>query len=200
MKLEDIQNIAMLERDGGIFQHLFRRYAPTYLNNAVDLDYEYYLNRSGKKTLSPLFEKLYKFNEESILGTYAQLTSIINNKFGDKWARLYSAMVKTEYNPIENYNSVEVENVASKITSKTKATNDVYGFNSTDAVPSTENGTETETGGNADENERRLTRSGNIGVTTTQQMLESEIELRKKNFYDILFKDVDTLLTIEVYD
>lgn len=200
MKLEEVQNVEMLERDGGIFQHLFRRYAETYLQNAIDLDNEYYLLRSYQKTISPLFEKLYKFNEESILGTYAQLTSIIYNKFGDKWARLYSALVETEYNPIENYNSVEVENVASKITSKTKATNDVYGFNSTDAVPSTENGTETETGGNADENERQLTRSGNIGVTTTQQMLESEIELRKKNFYDILFKDVDTLLTIEVYD
>ena len=28
---------------------------------------------------------------------------------------------------------------------------------------------------------RKLTRSGNIGVTTSQQMIESEIEMRKKS-------------------
>lgn len=38
---------------------------------------------------------------------------------------------------------------------------------------------------------------GNIGVTTSQQMIESEIELRNKyNFIEILFRDVDNILTI----
>ena len=35
---------------------------------------------------------------------------------------------------------------------------------------------------------RKLSRSGNIGVTTSQQMIESEIELRKKSIADWLIE------------
>lgn len=41
---------------------------------------------------------------------------------------------------------------------------------------------------------------GNIGVTTSQQMLESELELRSKyNIFDIIFKDVDKILTAQIF-
>ena len=42
---------------------------------------------------------------------------------------------------------------------------------------------------------RELERSGNIGVTTSQQMLESEIEVRKHDIYMIIYNDIDTILT-----
>ena len=48
-------------------------------------------------------------------------------------------------------------------------------------------------------NERELTRSGNIGVTTSQQMLQSEIELRKWVYYQSVFNDIDTILTLSIY-
>ena len=42
----------------------------------------------------------------------------------------------------------------------------------------------------------KVHRSGNIGVTTSQQMLQSEIDLRIKNHMeDIIFNDVDQILT-----
>lgn len=44
-----------------------------------------------------------------------------------------------------------------------------------------------------------LTRSGNIGVTTTQQMAESEIEYRRHLYFEIVFFDIDKLLTIPIY-
>lgn len=44
-----------------------------------------------------------------------------------------------------------------------------------------------------------LTRSGNIGVTTAQQMIESEIELRKQNFFDLIYKDLDKVLALMIY-
>ena len=47
--------------------------------------------------------------------------------------------------------------------------------------------------------ERELTRSGNIGVTTTQQMLTSEIELRKWLYYNSVFNDIDSILTLSIY-
>ena len=46
---------------------------------------------------------------------------------------------------------------------------------------------------------RSLTRSGNIGVTTSQQMIESERNLWKWNFYDTVFKDIDSVLTLKIY-
>lgn len=54
--------------------------------------------------------------------------------------------------------------------------------------------TDTETG------TRTLERSGNIGVTTSQQMAQSEIELWKWNFYDDVMSDIDSILTLSVYN
>lgn len=50
-----------------------------------------------------------------------------------------------------------------------------------------------------DDTQRTLSRSGNIGVTTSQQMIESEIELWKWNFYKQVFEDIDSILCLDVY-
>lgn len=50
-----------------------------------------------------------------------------------------------------------------------------------------------------DEHYHNLTRSGNIGVTTTQQMAESELEYRKHLFFEMVFSDIDHILTLPVY-
>ena len=60
--------------------------------------------------------------------------------------------------------------------------------------------TDTESGKNTRKRNYVLTRSGNIGVTTSQQMLQSERELWVWNFFrDVVFPDIDYLLTIPVY-
>ena len=47
---------------------------------------------------------------------------------------------------------------------------------------------------------RTLTRSGNIGVTTSQQMLQSERDLWVWNFFhDVVFPAVDHVLTLPIY-
>lgn len=43
-------------------------------------------------------------------------------------------------------------------------------------------------------------RSGNIGVTTSQQLLQSEISLWKWNFYKSVFDDVDTYMALSLFD
>lgn len=100
--------------------------------------------------------------------------------------------------------------------------NSVYGFNSENSVPSDvrevtntgtneteyntedkDTGTQTGVDSGSDTSTRnyRLTRSGNIGVTTSQQMIESERELwRLWNFFrNIVYPDIDRVLTIEIY-
>ena len=107
--------------------------------------------------------------------------------------------------------------------------NDIYGFNSSDASPAdkvdktvsddntrtyntveTDTGTETtantgtqteaDTGSDTQTRNYTLTRSGNIGVTTSQQMLQSERDLWIWNFFnDVVYPDIDRILTIDIY-
>ena len=52
---------------------------------------------------------------------------------------------------------------------------------------------------NDDDERNHLTRSGNIGVTTSQQMAESDIQLWKWNFFYEVFSDIDNVFTISTY-
>ena len=72
----------------------------------------------------------------------------------------------------------------------------------TQATQGTNTGTQTdaETGSDTQTRNYKLTRKGNIGVTTTQQMLESERQLWQWSyFYDVVFPDIDELLTMPLY-
>lgn len=60
--------------------------------------------------------------------------------------------------------------------------------------------TDVKSGSDTETRNYQLTRQGNIGVTTSQQMLQSEIELWKWDFFDnVLFPDMDSVLTLKVY-
>lgn len=115
------------------------------------------------------------------------------------------------------------KNVHRELNSKTTTTDQnkttdasVYGFNSSDPVPASKmvgsgsvesvadvndnfsDEKETQVGSRVETHTGKstLTRSGNIGVTTSQQMLESEIALRVKNHMeDIIFSNIDEILT-----
>lgn len=188
------------------------------------LNTEYYLNHSGQKTISPLFRIL---REKGLTDaqTINRIAGIVISKFTDKWNKLYSAVIDSDYEPLENYNMEQTEtpNITRSRTQtqktkiETETTNDktdakVYGFNSVNPVPSGEtnrNGKVTVSGSDTDNvttdddtetGTRDLTRHGNIGVTTSQQMLQSEIELRNNyNFIDMLFRDVDSVMTLSIY-
>lgn len=103
------------------------------------------------------------------------------------------------------------------VTNDSTVDNSIYGFNSTTSVDSdssigTTNGTSTKntTDGDdetrsvtttvSDKNEHALTRSGNIGVTTTQQMITQERELVLWKFFDeVVFADIDKYLVCPIY-
>ena len=92
--------------------------------------------------------------------------------------------------------------------------NNLWGFNSGASVPAdmsdgdttvnttnTRDLTDTETGTDttAGENTRKLTRTGNIGTNTFQNLLQQERNLWMYDFFEQIFKDVDTVLTIPIY-
>ena len=66
----------------------------------------------------------------------------------------------------------------------------------------TQTGTQanSETGTDTHTRNYRLSRSGNIGVTTSQQMIQSERDLWLWDFFHtVIFPDVDKILTIPIY-
>lgn len=185
------------------------------------LNNDYYLSHSNDKYISPLVEKL--FNDGKTPEQISELVAqICYSRFGTKWVKIYNALL-TEYNPLENYSMEEIrtpdledsdtENTKSKITTtrNTTATNQYKGFNANNPVTiSKTDGEETSTtGGASDDNEtsrtsthtgtETLTRAGNIGVTTSQQMLESEFKVRQYDFYKELFNDIDSVMCLMIY-
>lgn len=88
-----------------------------------------------------------------------------------------------------------------KTETNTIDTTDSTTYNTTDSrtLDTTDNTTYNNTIKESDSENHSMHRHGNIGVTTSQQMIESEIVLRQKNYFDIVFSDIDRLLTLSIY-
>ena len=124
--------------------------------------------------------------------------------------KMYDALY-SDYNPLHNYDMLENESIGRKIdktvttpTGTTTQTNKSTTFDdtayrdveeitnsvnmTTEVTPSNTQTIENINGNFNNAEIRKLSRSGNIGVTTSQQMIESEIELRKKSIADWLIE------------
>lgn len=128
-----------------------------YSNIKYDLCFGYYINRSGYKTVSPIYTRYKALIDsgvqlgdpiEQIIGTY------IRSKFLDKWNKIYSSLVAKEYDALNNIDVTETktgnnsdtttfdtsvedtgETGTYEITTRAEEnSDDVYGFNSTSAV------------------------------------------------------------------
>ena len=130
----------------------------------------------------------------------------------DNFSKLWQGFT-AEYNPIENYDrqedSTETPNITHTLSNSGQdaSTNeaDVQGYNGTDYVPnsrtkssgtSSTNGTDTESG------TRTYTSRihGNIGVTTSAQMLEGEMALRRSlDIYALIAEEFEKDNLIQVY-
>lgn len=190
-------------------------------DNYIDITEDYFIGHSADKYISPLVDKLYSNNDDlDVLSS--KLAKIIYRRFAVKWKKIYDALM-TEYNPLENYSMIEertpeltteeTENVNTEIITEreTNASSKYKGFNASDPVTiTTTDGSEnaTTSGASADNETHKviestgtetLTRSGNIGVTTSQQMLESEFKVRQYDFYKMIYNDIDSILCLSIY-
>lgn len=85
-----------------------------------------------------------------------------------------------------------------KSENKTNTGTDTLQRSGSDADTGTEN--REMSGTDAKEYEHTLTRKGNIGVTTTQQMIMQQREILLQSFLnDVVFPDIDKALTLSVY-
>ena len=198
--------------------------------SANELDIIYHGSRSGNKFIGSLVEN-YLVDDELSIASKTTIATAIFAIYSKNWDALYKTL-SLEYNPIENYSMTETENVTDKhdntltrdgsdvtVNSENTVVNDtnnnqLWGFNSTDAVNSDKQigDTTQDVSGNVNithkntdtENknittDRTLKRAGNIGVTTSQQMIESERNLWLWNFFDSVFADIDKILVLRIY-
>lgn len=222
----------------GIFTQLNAKNVPWAEETEASILNIAYYGHSANKLLSPLCLDIIDMDTKE-----DTIANIVYALYSNKWDKTWNVL-NIVYSPLENYSMIETssENGTNNKTSSDSANvthttnvtdtgtvndsgsnnnnNSVYGFNSSDAVPSeqinssdnntttrnlatSQSGNEsrsddyTETGGhNVTTNK---TRSGNIGVTTSQQMAQSEIELRKYNYFQSVFDDIDKIIALYIY-
>lgn len=187
--------------------------------SSVELNLEYFGNISGSKGISPLVSKMLT---DGILEDSSRqaLALLISSKFKVNWTRLWNAEVAV-YDPVHNYDMHEEgtrtgnnrnESQSTDVTQHGRSNTSRYshyGFNSQSSNPSDEDVT-TE-GGTTNLNRNgsvdytinegtTLHRYGNIGVTTNQQMIEAERSIRMWNYFNSVYKDIDSVLAIRIYD
>ena len=115
----------------------------------------------------------------------------------EKWANAYF----TDYKPLENYNRTEVWDDKVDNTDKTEAhstiggdtTNKVSGYDSNDFVNKDTSRTDSKNDSDGQsvldgKTHHEGKTYGNIGVTTSQQMLEAEYEVARFNIYEQIAK------------
>lgn len=132
-----------------------------------------------------------------------------------EWNKLYQTML-LEYNPIDNYDRTETRTLTSQGSGNSadggsdtfagNGTGKVAGFNSQNTVTRDENvNSSTSTYGKTNtesftKTDAETIRSrGNIGVTTSQQMLEQERNIAKFNLYDTITEEFKLRFCVLVY-
>ncbi len=130
----------------------------------------------------------------------------------DNFAKLWQGFT-SDYNPIENYDrhedSTETPDITHTLSNSGKDTStneaEVQGFNGADYVPNsrtTSSGTSSTDGTDKETGTRTYTSRihGNIGVTTSAQMLEGELALRRSlDIYALIATEFETDNLIQVY-
>lgn len=112
------------------------------------------------------------------------------------WQKIYDAMT-AYYNPLWNKDGTVTETENRNLRSTGSSTGQVSAFNTENfRNQSKQDASGTDTGSIT----RSRTESGNIGVTTSQQMLKEEIEIRRDyNVYDIITEDFKSRFCLMVY-
>lgn len=122
------------------------------------------------------------------------------------WKHLYET-TQYEYDPIYNYDRHETAKFKRKYSPATTQTvgSQEYtaGFNSAGNAADTprgrSSGTSTMSGHDDDESENEIRAYGNIGVTTTQQMIQSEREVAEFNIVDYITRDFRQRFMLLIY-
>lgn len=194
------------------------------------LDIAYFGNHSGGKFCSPLVKLFLDEEGHVPSDARIQIGWVLISKYINNWRRLWDTNVAsytpihnydmTEIRGLKSAKSSAVVDSRNSTDTTThgKTVDEMdykYGLNTDISNPKPsdksfiEEGGETEVESNstgktnsvgASEEDEEIHRSGNIGVTTTQKLLEEERQLWLWNYFDEIFKDLDRELALMFHD
>ena len=198
--------------------------------SSAELNLEYFGNHSGSKFVSPLVLKLLSDDGTLSLATRTTLADLIKNKFKHNWERLWLTNdvdynLDNNYDITEKIDR-EIDDTGTdamtygKIRTTTHNMGTINrdyiaGFNSsTDppplsgrsdytesgTTPVADTGSDTETKNLKKVEDSTIHRYGKIGATTTQYMIKEERGLWLWNYFDQVYRDVDSVLAIAYHD
>lgn len=164
------------------------------VNDVIDLDFN--INKLQNSYISPIAEYIIDNSQNPV----SEIINIFTTKFYEKYEKMFKIFA-SDYNPIENYNSVEDiqrDNTVGGLNGNTIVSNSgIYAYNSsslsdTDEQTTTTKGEESET--------THSTKSGNIGVVSTQDMILQTNEVYSKiNIIDLIYKDMIGILSLDIF-
>lgn len=114
----------------------------------------------------------------------------------DSWNRMIEAF-DAQYNPIHNFDRNEEWNDSGSASNEASSLQKVAGYNQTGSLTDRNSATQTGSGNSASTHKGHL--FGNIGVTTTQEMIDAEMELRKKDMYSTIIREFQDKFCLLVY-
>lgn len=199
------------------------------VDNSV-LDVAYFGNHSGGKFCSPLVKLLINEDGVIPSEARVTIAKVLISKYLNNWNHLWETNVAVytpihNYDMTENRNLRTVDSMAEKADSvgndtinhgRTQTEMDYkYGLNTDTENPRPSDKTHISEGGStvtnssgtdnrnrvgAGEEEETIHRAGNIGVTTTQKLIQEERDLWLWNFFDQVFNDLDRELALMFHD
>lgn len=194
-------------------------YAPFNNESNITMLQNVLLNEYGDREMCDYIDNITALKSQDYIITVRNIVESAINMREPVWKNLWLA-VSAEYNPIENYSMTEngtdttdntlnkgIQTDSEQHQAYTDTTQDqvapydssVYNnqmqtnFNGGQRESSYINGSRQDTAKNVVTHE--LKRSGNIGVTTSQQMIQSEIDLRKYSFWREIAEVIATLIS-----
>lgn len=128
---------------------------------------------------------------------WQQYGNTIEHQRGTTETTSGKAKSKNETKSTDSVKAINSSDFADVSHAEGESTTEQFKADNESEVKRTGSDTDKHTG--QDDDYYKLTRKGNIGVTTTQQMLESEYELRKRHYFEQVFDDLDNLLTSPIW-
>lgn len=163
---------------------------------AYSLDIEYMTKWDSLKCIGLTTLYYLNKNNNDVEDTIKDLANLILTKFKMKWNRLYYDFWNNDLNPLADYIMDEHKEINTNVSVNASA--NVFGFNTTsdDGIPDTKSNSNSQ--GSKDDNYYDLHREG-LNSRTIQELTEAELELLKKNFYDIILNDISSVVCLSVF-
>lgn len=176
----------MKEKYAGLYTELFEDIDPDILD--VDL-----LSNCSEKFAAPLL----------LYTNFDKVVKVIVTKYSESWKRIKTALL-LDYNILSPYDNKKITTQERQgTTANNSTTTDKTGVSTFDSVEMVDKQKDsTENKGTTEQNETvkiTVENSGNTGTLSAQNLITAEMELRRRNFIDVVISDITSQIALVIY-